>query len=246
MGLNGRQATTGPPKGFRWQSPDSTLDLFWGSLAWRPRDRLWLERPGVRVGQRVWLQPGWVRVAHKVFGETPQRSGRLEWPAGGEAWLRRWWRRVHLKREQLGAKAGPQHVGGIGAAQSGAARGGGTAQGRAARCAAGQRGAARRQSTCREYAMARRPNMAQRAAPAQRRAARREACLRDTVQPRGAHASERRGAASGSRRSAWRPQEALDQEEMPTGVALHRCQARGCARPRARMRSPERSRPQRW
>jgi hypothetical protein len=90
--------------------------------------------------------------------------------------------------------------------------------------------------TCREYATARRPSMAQRAAPVQRGAARREACRRDAVQPRGAHASERRGAARGSKRSAWRPQEALVQEEMPTGVALHRCQARGCARPRARRR----------
>jgi hypothetical protein len=65
---------------------------------------------------------------------------------------------------------------------------------------------------------------------------RREACRRDAVQPRGARASERRGAGRGSRRSAGRPQEALVQEEKPTGVALHRCQARGCARPWARMR----------
>jgi hypothetical protein len=47
---------------------------------------------------------------------------------------------------------------------------------------------------------------------------------------------ELRGAARGSRRSVWRPRQARVQEKMPTGVALHRCQARGCAQPRARVR----------
>jgi hypothetical protein len=43
-------------------------------------------------------------VRWKARKETPARQEL----AGGEAWLRRWWWRVHLQREYLGAKAGPK------------------------------------------------------------------------------------------------------------------------------------------
>jgi hypothetical protein len=55
--------------------------------------------------------------------------------AGSEAWLRWWWRRVHLRGEKLGAKAGPQHESGAGAARSGAARGVPAIRGAAPGCA---------------------------------------------------------------------------------------------------------------
>jgi hypothetical protein len=108
MGLNRRQATAGPPKGFAGEVHIRSL-ISSGVRSPGGRGIFCGSSGQARVWVCVWLQPGWVRGAHKVFGETPHRSGRLQRLAGDEVRLRRW--RVLLERVIHDTKAGSRRSG---------------------------------------------------------------------------------------------------------------------------------------
>jgi hypothetical protein len=67
---------------------------------------MWLSACGLACGATQFQRKR--RCTKGVRQKARKETSARQELAGGEAWLRWWWRRIHLESEYLGAKAGPK------------------------------------------------------------------------------------------------------------------------------------------